>query len=709
MSTAEIALRTLLAFALVLAHAYVTLRVTLALRLGRSLFLHGAAFLTVGMWGAASAFHLLLACHLYSLPAACTLAVVACAVAARATRALPPTRLVFDRVLCTLTRIQRLSRASRWRGRTYFFGATALVLFVHTVPLIPFGHDTLVYHGTKAALWLQRGDLGAMWGPGQWAVYGLYPGGAEIFASLALLPFHYDLYTATVDYVMWLGLGGAVFALARELGVREPYGSLGAGFVLLIPTLHMLVGSGYVESTLCLTFVLGAYFTARYVRDPRGPIAMLAMAAFGLAASTKFSMFLPAALGAGTVFLRAVLTRGKRRSGIAYGIAGGVAALVVVAPWLLNSMRFTGYPLSPMPITFAGIKLGVSREVETFMSLPYPPPYRWETEWPLIKETFRLPVGAPRETIGVFGALPLALLPFGVARLLVRKTRIGLAITALTAAALWTYLTPQMAQVRFTWVQSSSRFLLPALCLIVPVALAADRHDGWLRRWFGHGLWAGAVINAFALTWIWISEYDAQAAVLLTPLAAVLFSVAIATFRRWQQRRPLAVLAVAAGCAAVFSVALTAFREPRRYEFVQFNASIHPFAHPWWPAAEAVDRAPYAPLRIAMTSGPGIPCIWPAYLFLGRKLQNELSYVSPLPDGRLPGFCPSDGWEPQASYEAWERRLLERDIDYVVTFGPASVELAWMNAHPERFEVTVGLGDAGLFRVRKADARPSAK
>lgn len=135
---------------------------------------------------------------------------------------------------------------------------------------------------------------------------------------------------------------------------------------------------------------------------------------------------------------------------------------------------------------------------------------------------------------------------------------------------------------------------------------------------------------------------------------------------------------------------------------------LHPFERGYLPIAIELDREPERQRRIAITSGPSLPNptlpnMWPSYHYLGRRRgpQNRLVYVSPLPDGRIPVYYPSDGWEAQADFETRYRRLVELGVTDVLAQPPVSIELQWMLQHPERFEGAAdAAGEGGLFRLR---------
>lgn len=683
------------------AHAYTSGRVALWLGGGRSLFVGGATLIAVALALATISFHLLIATGTYSPLGASLLGAAECALAAFATRRLASTEVVLARFRRAFARLVAMARTSPHRGRIGFFVATTVLVSFRCLLYVPITYDTLVYHGTRAAMWLQEGDLGAMWGPGHWEHYGVFPGGSELFTSLAMLPFHHDLLASFVDQGMWFGLGVALWALLREVGVKEPNGSVAAAFVLGVPTLRLLIGSCYVEPTLCLGLVLGVFFTLRLWRTGEAAAALLAIGSYGIAAGTKFSVMGTAATGGVLAVLGCVLGRAPRFRALAFAGCGIVVALVATGPWLLNALRVTGHPFSPLPLQVAGVTLGVGRMLERYMAnVTTPEPFTWASEWPLLQQTFRLPVGRTFEPVGVFVALPLLVAPFGIGVLLWRR-RVAVAATfaVLLAVAVAAYLSPRMWQVRYGWSYSYSRFLLPIVVLAVPLAslVTAARARAWslLARF----LWAGFFVNTLAFGFPWLHADEFWGIALLVVVAFGWRAIAGAV------RAGGAGVAVRAGVHVALAVSvgfgLLQWKDAVRATALRDGVVLHSCDRRWLPMALELDREPERRRRIAITSGPSLPDMWPCYHYLGRRLQNRLVYVSPLPDGRLPIFYPSDGWEAQADFETWYRRLVELEVTDVLAQPPVSIELQWMLQHPERFEGAAdATGEGGLFRLR---------
>jgi hypothetical protein len=169
---------------------------------------------------------------------------------------------------------------------------------------------------------------------------------------------------------------------------------------------------------------------------------------------------------------------------------------------------------------------------------------------------------------------------------------------------------------------------------------------------------------------------------------------------------------VAARCVvfvalAVVSVAaLQRERDGLRLSLFHDDFALHWFAdwRYWEPEIAAFDD-PAHKYRIAITSGSWQNNDeWFVYPFMGRRLQNVVRYVPISDDGRirpLAGGQFDEDLDRHANFWAWHLRLQRNHVTHVISFGPKSIELSWMEQHPDAFEHIAGIPrDWGIFRVR---------
>jgi len=159
---------------------------------------------------------------------------------------------------------------------------------------------------------------------------------------------------------------------------------------------------------------------------------------------------------------------------------------------------------------------------------------------------------------------------------------------------------------------------------------------------------------------------------------------------------------------------LTSARDGLRSQLFHSDYTLHWFAgwRYWVDAADIMD-VPHQHLRVAVLGGAEQnQDNWFVYPFMGRRLQNEVVYVPPTGTGRLQNYDGGQLWTSlvqSSNYWAWRMRLAKLQISHVMSFRPASIELGWMEAHPESFERLAGAaGDWGLFAVRELDGHAAS-
>ena len=392
---------------------------------------------------ATALFHALAVLGLFSpIPALVAIAVLA-AVAYRVTGGAAWLRRELARDRLFIRRAAALFRRSPYRGGIVAFVVCAAPGLLRGLVLPPLGWDTLTYHGVKAGMWVQNGGVDTMVGTGPWGYYRNMLAGGEVFPAWAMLPLHSDALAPAVDVIQWLALGLVLVVLARRLFIREPYASAAAGFVLAIPTVKLLVGSGYVESGLLLALAAGLTLGLVGWNARGGAALVLGAGALGVAAATKFPMIPLSGAIAIVLVVRAVTAKRHAAAGAAVA-----AFAVAVAPWMFQTLWRTGLPFSPVPVKVAGITLGEpSLELKWYMDRPALRPYAFEDELAALKRVFSRP-GTDTQALGLLAAVPLGLSFVGFRRL-ARRSRAGLVLIAVAIVVnLASYYAPEFSMVR---------------------------------------------------------------------------------------------------------------------------------------------------------------------------------------------------------------------------------------------------------------------
>jgi hypothetical protein len=187
--------------------------------------------------------------------------------------------------------------------------------------------------------------------------------------------------------------------------------------------------------------------------------------------------------------------------------------------------------------------------------------------------------------------------------------------------------------------------------------------------------------------------------------AVVTLMTALAMTPRFRGLSAATRLAVAIVVGVGSLYAVNVWRDEHRYDMARDTTVLHFIPRYWVKAAELVDT-PDTPRKIAVTAGPRQSADnWFLYYFLGRKLQNQLIHVPPTFDGHIADVGGDEDISPSGDAHAWLQRLDAERVTHVMSFAPASTELAWMEERPERFQRVIGApGRWGLFAVA-AEAR----
>ncbi len=595
---------------------------------------------------------------------------------------------------------------SRFRRSPYRFAALAFALcalppVLRAVVLPPLGWDTLTYHSVKAALWVQSGGAGQLNGIGPWAYYRDMPGGAEVLLAWAMLPLSSDAFSGLLDIVEWIGVGVSAMVVARRIGVREPFASTAAGFIMAVPVVRLMLGSAYVELCLLSTCLAGLALALAASRTRPGPL-LLAGGAFGVSAAAKLPMIVVTSIPLGLAVLWFLRQGHPNRA--RWATASVAAYCVALGPWLVAAAMHTGAPLSPLPVTVGSLVLGVAPpEFAWYLDRYVSAPFQIWAEWSVLQAIFSSPFSTI-EGAGLLTLIPIASACVAVPRLWQSRRASVVVMLGMVLGCLATFYSPTFSVVRHGWSVNSGRFLLPAIAIAVILGVSWCRPRSVASR----GYWIVLILCAlwhlvqYALVGFSRTSVFASAGVL-----AVVAGVAAAGFWiakiqrlawRWGLAAPLVFFTI---------IALQLSRDGLRPALLQHDFTLHGFAEwrYWAPWVGTVDQ-PGHRHRIAVTSGPRQNSDhWFAYPFMGRRFQNDLVYVPISGDGKIrhfgAGFTNEELVHAGSSW-AWRIRLQRQKITHVLSFGPESTELVWMVADPDHFERVAGEpGDTwGIFRVK---------
>jgi hypothetical protein len=692
-----VALRGLAAAWMVACLVLVSLRSTRVLLPSGGLLLRWSSVGCVGMWISTVSFHALRGLGAFRLPWALLGCSALLAAALFVRREVAPLQWVVRREGRAARRLFALVRrgphALLWGVFAAFAGVLALRAFV--IP--PLGWDTVTYHGPRAAQWVQSGQFTFDDGVGPYNFYRHFFSGGEVLTAWAMLPFHSDLLVNFASVVQWLGVGLASWALARAIGVREPFAATSACVVMFMPTLQLEVNSGYVELPLNAALLHGLAVALACMRRPSAGAALLCAISLGVAAGIKLPGAPPAVIVAAFLVGALLITRrlGWRTKLATLG-AGSVVAILPGAPWVFRAWRDTGYPLSPMPISLLGVTLGkASAAMQWYAHRPQLEPFTWAAEKVALLKVFS-PVSQMNESLGSLALIPIVIFPVGLVVLARRRPFAALALALAVLAPILAHFSEGMIPVRLLRSLSSARFLVPAFALIVPVSLVWCARGSWLARSYRWLLLLYPLLySVLALRRGWI-DWEHRELVIVAVLVTQVSALALLAVRR-RRSAGLAVLVV----GWMLSCALLQSRRdatlPLAYEK---SYALHNLPR-FWAAGVAFVDDPEVPRRIAITGGPDRSSDkWFHYFFMGRRFQNRIDYIAPTVDGKTAHFDKAGNLGAPVDQAVWLGRLRAARVSEVLTFPPRSLEQGWMEASRDAFEKLAGKEDWGLFRVK---------
>lgn len=583
-------------------------------------------------------------------------------------------------------------------------GALLLVQVGRALVLPPLAWDSLTYHLTIPAMWVQHGGYCQWAAPDAFGDYSRFPANGELFGAFLLLPFHGDLLVNLFGLPFLLLGAAALHGLASELGASRRAAALAAAVWMVSPPAFAYVTTQYVELPMAAEVFAGWLFALRFGRT-RAPVdAVLAGAAFGLAVGTKHLALVPAAIGV----LWGLWLLVRHRARVVPGLGGGLlAAAVVGAPWYLRNWIETGNPVYPFQVTVGGSVLFAGSTFQANVPALAPQDVDYLANLLTFQPAFApITLGTPALLLAAVGLLGMLRGARGPSR------AASVALTTAIAADLLLFFSEPMRILREHWGDGSQRFLLvPFGLLLVGMAVLARAGERWQR--FVLVIGVGALALEIAAANLATLARDAAVArvVLVLGTGAALAAAC---------RPPLRWLALSIGIGWFVGLPLLAnYRSATRHDSYARGFDLHLTTRDehiaWivqtlfgkdsgagaisraWPEVDDVAR----PARIAFVAGwANWGHNWMVYPLLGRRLQNQVVHVPATRSGGLGTYQADVAGEPLATPAEWIERVRASGAQILFVAMPAPPELAWAEAHPEVFELRRS-GDAfRIFDVR---------
>ena len=615
---------------------------------------------------------------------------------------------------------------SRWSCLIIICGFVALLSFIRALLRPPLAWDSLTYHLTTAALWVQKGTIFVFKAPDQMAENVYFPINGELFSSWFMLPFRCDLLANTVNFpIAFLG-GVACYAIARELGLNRKAASFAPALLCFSPMIYSEINTAYVDIATFAFCVSSALFALRYVQQERPGEGIVALVSAGILLGIKY-IAVPAV---GIIVLAALLkTIGLPRNLSVFRKVGLIAAgLLIVCllggrQYLINAADAMN-PLYPFPVTVLGYELWQGSETLQDVkawALQYDQWSRladfsvWEKEYR--KFLYYLITAGPKHLFFLLLAVAgLFLRPRTIAR------RPWYFLASLWIIPLVFYYADTSADFlkKAVWIDTNTRFLSPFVALYTIQGLVYLQR---LRPYFRSCDVFLAVLVAWDL--FYINAYNTWDVEALYPLILLLIAAAIIIYgiistgpqahlsgqkalfnagrfhglrRSFAGKWFICLLAFIMASGGLYL--LQCYRNGSRYTYYRQQYDLHEFPRSLVNAWEFLDR-PHRPKRIAMTVAWELPGhTWFFYPLLGKWFQNEILYVSAKHTHDVPTWL-ERGRLRGNDQSIWLDNLRRDEVDYILVVSnmvnPYVMdrgslfeerwpdELSWMHSRPAQF------------------------
>ena len=576
------------------------------------------------------------------------------------------------------------------KAATFTFVAFACLLLSRSLLLPMISWDSLAYHTLKANLWVQNGQHYTLESPGLWEAYKTFFGGGEAFTALAMVFTRNDLFGSIPDFVFWLLMGFLVFAIARELLLRNRYALALTAAFLTTPVITRLVGSGYNDNSVSAFLLAGLLFFLKLLKSERPEYLLLSAVSYGLAGSIKVNGL---AISLIMIIFLVIAARIRKAASLQQIALALVLFAGPIVPWLWFNHQISGFMLGSAPVSLGSLVLG-----------KMPPPLEYFFSNPDVQAYMLLPeLKSLVEALSSLNLLAVILLMAVVGTLMDLKngkTRHWIVFLQFFAV-LALYFAPSFSVIRLLWSPSNGRFIISAVILLIIIGLQPLSQFNPMKKLISN-ICLLSVVTGFLdyiCRFVFISNQHIEiplllAAIVLTGLI-YLITKAVASNTELYSTKRLLVLVLLFSCLP----AMGTIKNTIRVRAYKDSVFLHDCPKYW---AEALEHAGEKKgLNIAFSYGMD-KLYHKAFIapFFGAQLQNRINYVSPLTNGKTPIYHPDYIDQEEYSYKSWFRRLHEARITHLLFFSPQCHELSWAKNHPEAFIRLTGSNLWGFFELK---------
>ncbi|HPP73500.1 MAG TPA: glycosyltransferase family 39 protein [Armatimonadota bacterium] len=370
----------------------------------------------------------------------------------------------------------RKLRQIRWQAETAAIGVLLLVIGFFTLiralaPPIGDDWDSLAYHLAVPKLFLQHHGIYYV----DFTSHSNFPFTWEMLYSLGLA-FDSIALAKLFHFMAGVLLVGAVYSLGkRHLTVGSA--RLGALIVATMPLVVWEATTAYVDLATALYSLLVVYALMNYTAEGDRRWALLAGISAGMAAGTKMTALIMAAIAVVWILWPKGAPKQPR---IKTAFIVALLSMVIAAPWYIKSWAYTGNPVYPFAYSVFGgrnwsetaaelyredqLKFGLGRDAAAFLTLPWNLAFRFArfndygARWPRDFDELPQFSGDVQTHLSSVGPMFLVLLPVIVLSALRQGRHRPLLAASLAMTVAWFFM------------MQNTRYLIPILAILAPAA-----------------------------------------------------------------------------------------------------------------------------------------------------------------------------------------------------------------------------------------------
>lgn len=599
---------------------------------------------------------------------------------------------------------------SRWFGLLILCGFVILLSFSRALLMPPLAWDSLSYHLTFAALWVKKGTLFLFKAPDQIIENVFFPINGDIFTSWLILPFNSDLLVNTVNFPITLLGGISCYSIARELGLTRKEASFAPALICFASMIYVQITTQYVDNAVFAFCLVSVLFALRYLRREDFLDALLAFIAAGILVGIKYSSLpvagiIIAALTLKTLFLAQGAGFFKKVSWLLLGLI--IICVMGGRQYIQNSIEGRN-PLYPFPLKIGQLHLfnGSDKLQQVNEWVPEYEKYagidrlnEWEKEYKKFLYINRS-AGPKFFLFLILALISLIIRP----RDIPKRDWYFLALLWIVPVVIFYSNSPASFTRKAAWIVGSTRFLSPAIALFTIQSLV------FIKRFSKYNTTISFLFVAFIawdilysnITHLWEVEVLFPYAIVLVFLFGVVsainklrhsllkrsdgYQIAFPTFLQLRYQNIVILIGISVLVGGFYF--LQNYRDNTRYNYFKVHSDYVPINEvinlsKGWEFLDHPDEKKTIALTIDW-SPPGHR--WFFYPLMGRRLQNDIVYISAKYKGEVPAWQ-HKGMLRGDDFSVWLSNLEQKKVDYIFVMRPWPVELKWMEQHPDEFQL----------------------